>query len=93
MCKFLAVFALAAVSGSAAFANETECQWLDSDPLVKRLCECRQVESDIERLNCYERSTVIEFAMKRQAYARAEWLSRQPYGMQAMRDRAEKDEK
>ncbi|MFG6543816.1 hypothetical protein ACGYLM_07360 [Sulfitobacter sp. 1A10445] len=93
MKKIVAVIALAVVSGSAAFANEAECQWLDSDPLVKRLCECREIESDIERLACFERSSIIEFALKRQASARAEWLSRQPYGIQAMRDRTENDKK
>ncbi|WP_138058733.1 hypothetical protein [Sulfitobacter pontiacus] len=68
-------------------ADENECVNLETDRLAAELCQCRQIESDIQRLQCFDRQAVLEMVMRRQADARAEWLSRQPFGIEAMRDR------
>lgn len=71
---------------SLAAADETECRWLEADRLAEQLCTCRQIESDIQRLRCFDQQTVLEMALRRQAAARAEWLSKQPFGIEAMRN-------
>jgi hypothetical protein len=87
MVRAFTVMTFVLLSGSPVIADENECQWLETDRLAAELCECRQIESDIQRLQCFDRQTVLEMVMRRQAAARAEWLSRQPFGVEAMRDR------
>lgn len=73
--------------GVPAFAQSDQCRWMETDRLAASLCECREIESDIERLQCFEKVSRTDMLLRRQADARAEWLSRQPFGIEAMRDR------
>lgn len=80
-------------AATPTLGDNDPCRGLESDKIAKELCLCRQIESDLQRLNCFDRQTLTQIALRAQARALAQWLSERPYGIEAMREllRSEND--
>lgn len=60
------------------------CEWETEDVIVSGLCNCRDTDNDIERLNCYDRLAAIQMAVRRVLLERAQTLAETEAGRSAM---------
>lgn len=83
--KYLATTTLLAVLPAIALADgeETVCSY-EKDQLVKSYCACREIENDIERLQCFDRNAILQIAVRRVLRAKALDLAETEAGKAAM---------
>ncbi|UAB89685.1 hypothetical protein I5192_03095 [Ruegeria sp. SCSIO 43209] len=62
------------------------CDWAFSDKLISKLCDCMNLDNDIERLACYDQQAALQVLVKRAMYERVRRIAETEAGRAAMSD-------
>lgn len=73
-----------AVWGGQAGAQD-QCRYLGNETVAQEVCQCGSVENDIARLQCFDEVNDKPDTKHWIARLQVEWVSRQPFGPDAIR--------